>query len=62
MVGHTIVSGTDALAVRIADELRGAGTPVTVIDRADQLASAGIATATAVVPQVPMMPRISRSP
>ena len=49
MVGHTIVSGTDALAVRIADELRGAGTPVTVIDRADQLASSGVATATAVV-------------
>ena len=49
MVGHTIVSGTDALAVRIADELRDAGTSVTVIDRADQLASAGITSATAVV-------------
>lgn len=49
MIGHTIVSGADALAVRIADELRGAGTAVTVIERADHLTQAGIATATAVV-------------
>ncbi len=49
MVGHTIVSGADALAVRITEELRNAGTAVTVIDHADQLAAAGIATATAVV-------------
>lgn len=49
MVGHTIVSGHDALAVRIAEELRSAGATVTVIDRADQLAAAGIDTAAAVV-------------
>ena len=49
MVGHTIVSGADALAVRIAEELRSAGATVTVIDRADQLTSAGIATAASVV-------------
>lgn len=50
MVGsHTIVSGTDALAVRIAEELRSAGATVTVIDRPDQLTAAGIATASAVV-------------
>lgn len=49
MVGHSIVSGADALAVRIAEELRSAGATVTVIDRADQLTSAGIATAVSVV-------------
>ncbi|AFM18530.1 K+ transport system, NAD-binding component [Mycolicibacterium chubuense NBB4] len=49
MVGHTIVSGADALAVRIAEELRGTGTTVTVIDRADELTAAGISTAAAVV-------------
>lgn len=52
MVGHTshtIVSGADALAVRITEELRSAGTAVTVIDRPDQLCAAGIDTATAVV-------------
>lgn len=49
MVGHTIVSGADALAVRIAEELRSAGATVTVVERADQLTSAGIATAASVV-------------
>lgn len=49
MVGHIIVSGADALAVRIAAELRSAGATVTVIDRADQLSSAGLATAASVV-------------
>ncbi|MBI5338046.1 Trk K+ transport system NAD-binding subunit [Mycobacterium sp. BK558] len=49
MVGHTIVSGADALAVRIAEELRSAGATVTVVDRADQLAAAGITAAAAVV-------------
>ena len=46
---HTIVSGGDALAVRIAEELRSAGATVTVIDRPDELTAAGVATATAVV-------------
>ncbi|MCG7597398.1 NAD-binding protein [Mycobacterium sp. PSTR-4-N] len=46
---HTIVSGGDALAVRIAEELRSAGATVTVIDQPDQLTPAGVATATAVV-------------
>lgn len=50
MVGsHTIVSGGDALAMRIAEELRGAGITVTVIDGPDQLTAAGVHTATAVV-------------
>ncbi|VEG57106.1 K+ transport system, NAD-binding component [Mycolicibacterium aurum] len=49
MVGHTIVLGADALAVRIVEELRSAGATVTVIERADQLASAGLSTAAAVV-------------
>ena len=50
MVGsHTIVSGGDALAMRIAEELRGAGITVTVIDGPDQLTAAGVDTATAVV-------------
>ena len=49
MVGsHTIVSGGDALAMRIAEELRGAGITVTVIDGPDQLTAAGVHTATAV--------------
>src|SRR5689334_8536612 len=50
MVGsHTIVSGGDALAMRIAEELRGAGATVTVIDRPDQLTAAGLESAAAVV-------------
>lgn len=49
MAGHVLVSGADALAMRITDELRGTGTSVTVLDHADQLASAGIDSATAVV-------------
>lgn len=50
MVGsHTIVSGGDALAMRIAEELRGAGATVTVIDGPDQLTVAGLEAATAVV-------------
>lgn len=50
MIGsHTIVSGGDALAMRIAEELRGAGITVTVIDGPDQLTAAGVDTATAVV-------------
>lgn len=49
MIGHTIVSGADALAVRIADELRSAGTTVTVVERADHLNQAAIETAAAVV-------------
>ena len=50
MVGsHTIVSGGDALTVRIAEELRSAGASVTVIERPDELTAADVATATAVV-------------
>ena len=52
--GHILRSGlVHSLRMRIADELRGAGTPVTVIDRADQLSSAGIATATRWCPRAP---------
>ncbi|TRW80893.1 potassium channel protein [Mycolicibacterium sp. 018/SC-01/001] len=52
MVGHTshtIVSGGDALTVRIAEELRSAGAAVTVIDRPEQLTAAAVTAATAVV-------------
>ncbi len=60
--GHILRSGlVHSLRMRIADELRGAGTPVTVIDRADQLSSAGIATATRWCPRAPMTQRTSRS-
>jgi Trk K+ transport system NAD-binding subunit len=49
MHGHTIVCGTDALALRIAEELRGAGTTVVALDEAANLTAAGIAGATAIV-------------
>ena len=46
MHGHTIVCGADGLAMRIAEELRNAGTAVVPLDAAANLADAGIATAT----------------
>ncbi|MGK2881507.1 MAG: NAD-binding protein [Mycobacterium sp.] len=49
MAGHVLVNGEDALAVRIAEELRGAGTTVATLVGADELEAAGITTATAVV-------------
>ena len=49
MHGHTIVCGADGLAMRIAEELRNAGTAVVPLDAAANLADAGIATATAIV-------------
>jgi len=49
MDGHTIVCGSDALAQRICEELRGAGTVVVVLDDPHGLHGAGIATARAVV-------------
>jgi hypothetical protein len=49
MSGHTIVCGADGLAVRIAAELRGAGTEVVRLDTATELQRAGITSALAIV-------------
>jgi voltage-gated potassium channel Kch len=49
MDGHTIVCGNDALAMRIAEELRSAGTTVVPLYAAANLVEAGIKTATAIV-------------
>jgi Trk K+ transport system NAD-binding subunit len=49
MRGHTIVCGNDALAMRIVEELRSAGTTVVMLDGADGLQAAGIAEAAAII-------------
>ena len=49
MHGHTIVCGADGLAMRIAEELRSAGTTVVPLHAAADLAGVDVATATAVV-------------
>jgi Trk K+ transport system NAD-binding subunit len=49
MPGHTIVCGSDALAGRIADGLRDAGSVVVPCDDPDGLTDAGITDAAAVV-------------
>ncbi len=49
MGGHTIVCGTDALAGRIADGLRRAGTAVVACNEPSGLKAAGIADAAAIV-------------
>lgn len=49
MQGHTIVCGTDALALRIREELQNAGTDVVAVDGPRELVAAGIHTARAVV-------------
>ncbi|CAM2857016.1 NAD-binding protein [Skermania piniformis] len=49
MPGHVIVSGDDALAQRIAEELLASGTEVVRIDASAELSVAGIASAGAVV-------------
>jgi Trk K+ transport system NAD-binding subunit len=46
---HTIVSGGDALAMRIVEGLNSAGAKVTVLQSPDGLAAAGIADADAVI-------------
>ncbi len=46
---HIIVCGTDALAGRIADELRDAGTTVVPLQDPRTLDTADVAAATAVV-------------
>jgi Trk K+ transport system NAD-binding subunit len=47
--GHIIVSGDDALAMQIVEELNSAGVSVVKLDRAAELADAGIARARAIV-------------
>jgi Trk K+ transport system NAD-binding subunit len=49
MGGHTIVCGADALAGRIAEELRSAGAEVVTLNEPDDLTAARIAGATAIV-------------
>jgi Trk K+ transport system NAD-binding subunit len=49
MGGHTIVCGADALAGRIAEELRSAGTEVVTLNEPDELTAAWIADAAAIV-------------
>ncbi|MGH3582284.1 MAG: NAD-binding protein, partial [Mycobacterium sp.] len=49
MQGHIIVCGTDALAERIAGELRGAGASVVPLQDPRTLADADVPAATAVV-------------
>ncbi len=49
MHGHTIICGSDALASRITEELRNAGTPVAALAESSGLADAGIADAAAIV-------------
>ncbi|HXL60146.1 MAG TPA: NAD-binding protein, partial [Mycobacterium sp.] len=49
MRGHTIVCGRDALAMRIVEELRRAGTTVVMLDAADGLEAAGVAEAAAII-------------
>ncbi|MCV7254307.1 NAD-binding protein [Mycolicibacterium fluoranthenivorans] len=49
MQGHIIVCGTDALAERIADELRGAGATVVPLQDPRALSTADVPSATAVV-------------
>lgn len=49
MHGHTIVCGNDALAMRIVEQLRSAGTTVVPLDTAADLAVTGAADATAII-------------
>ncbi|MBV8930791.1 MAG: NAD-binding protein [Mycobacteriaceae bacterium] len=49
MRGHTIVSGDDALAMRIVEELNSAGASVVKLTSAAQLPEAGISRAAAVI-------------
>jgi Trk K+ transport system NAD-binding subunit len=49
MAGHTIVCGSDALAMRITEQLQGAGTTVVPIRTAADLAAVGVADATAII-------------
>ncbi|WP_099022119.1 NAD-binding protein [Mycolicibacterium palauense] len=49
MQGHTIVCGDDGLAVRIAEELAGTGTPVVRLNEPAELAGAEIDTAIAII-------------
>jgi Trk K+ transport system NAD-binding subunit len=49
MQGHIIVSGEDALAMTIVEELNSAGTSVVKLTSAAELAKAGVSRATAVI-------------
>ncbi len=49
MRGHTIVCGDDALAMRIVEELKSAGTSVVMLSSAAELADAGVDHAIAVI-------------
>jgi Trk K+ transport system NAD-binding subunit len=49
MQGHTIVCGSDALAMRIVEELNNAGISVVKLTAAAELAEAGIARANAII-------------
>ena len=49
MLGHIIVCGDDALAMRIVEELNNSGATVLTVQTPDGLAAAGLAEAQAVI-------------